>query len=105
MGNDTFTHLLKLQPKDIIKAPKDCINKIINENVVTKEKRKQILIIASQNNTIKDREFLKFLHQMKVSTYIIRMSTQEENNVLQYKSTNQYYNSDKIKRDKNRIKF
>lgn len=105
MENDTLPHFLDLQPKDLIKVPKDCIDKIINENVMTKEKWKQILIIASQNDSIKDREFLKFLHHMKVPAYIIRRTTQEEDTVLLFKRTNKYYNSDEIKWDKKRIKL
>lgn len=105
MENDTLPHFLDLQPKDLIKIPKDCIDKIINENVMTKEKEKQILIIASQNDTIKDREFLKFLHHMKVPTYIIRRTTEEEDTVLLYKKINKYYNSDEIKWNKKRIKL
>ena len=102
---DTLPHLLDLQPKDLIKIPKDCIEKIIEENVMTKEKGKQILIVASQKDSIKDREFLKFLHHMKVPSYIIRRTTQEEDTVLHYKKTNQYYKSNDINWDKKRIKF
>lgn len=105
MEKDTLPHLLDLQPKDLIKIPKDCIEKIIEENVMTKEKGKQILIMASQKDSIKDREFLKFLYHMKVPTYIIRRTTQEEDTVLHYKKTNQYYNSNDINWDKKRIKF
>ena len=59
MEKDTLPHLIDLAPKDLIKIPKDCIEKIINENLMTKEKEKQILIIISQNDTIKDRQFPK----------------------------------------------
>ncbi len=96
MEKVTLPHLLDLQPKDLIKIPKDCIEKIIEDNVMTKEKGKQILIVASQKDSIKDREFLKFLHHMKVPSYIIRRTTQEEDTVLHYKKTNQYYNSNDI---------
>jgi len=102
--NDNLPEFLNLQPKDLIKIPKDYIAQIIYENVMTKEKRKQILIIASQNDTIKDIKLLRFLHHMKVPTYIIRRTTQEEDTVLVYKKTNKCYYSDEIKWDKKRIK-
>jgi hypothetical protein len=105
MENDTLTHFLDLQPKDLIKIPKACIGKIINENVMTQEKRRQILVIASQNDTIKDLDFLRFMHQMKVPSYVIRRTTQEEDTVLHYKKTDKYYRSDEIKWDKKQIKF
>ena len=62
MQNDTIPKFINLQPKDIVEIPEDCIEKFINKNVMKKEKRKQILIIASQNDTIKNiREFLEYV--------------------------------------------
>lgn len=103
--NDTLPEYLDLQPKDLIKIPKDYIDKFIDENVMTKEKRKQILIMASQTDTIKDQKFLSFLYNTKVPTYVIRRTTQEEDTVLSYKKKNAFYYSDEIKWDKSRIRF
>ena len=103
--NDTIPKFIGLQPKDLIKIPKDCIEQFIDENVMTKEKRKQILIMASQTDTIKDQKFLSFLYNTKVPTYVIRRTTQEEDTVLSYKKKNAFYYSDEIKWDKARIKF
>jgi hypothetical protein len=103
--NDTIPHFIDLQPKDLIKIPKDCIDKFIDVNVMTKEKRKQILIMASQTDIIKDQKFLSFLYNTKVPTYVIRRTTQEEDTVLSYKKKNAFYYSDSIKWDKTRIKF
>lgn len=105
MENDTIPKFIDLQPKDLIKIPKDCIDKFINENVMTKEKRKQILIMASQTDTIKDQKFLSFLYNTKVPTYVIRRTTQEEDTVLSYKKKNAFYYSDSIKWNKTKIKF
>lgn len=60
MENDTIPEYLDLQPKDLIKIPKDYIEKFIDENVMTKEKRRQILIMASQTDTIKEQKFYPF---------------------------------------------
>jgi hypothetical protein len=105
MENDSLTRFLNLQPKDLIKMPKDCLTKIIEENVISKEKNRQILIMASQTDTIKDQEFLNFLHHLKVPIYIIRRTTQEEDTVLKYKILDKYYNSKSVKWDKTKIKF
>ncbi len=105
MENDTLPEFLNLQPKDLIKIPKESIGKIVYENVMTKEKNRKILIIASQIDTIKNRKILNFLNDLKVPTYIIRRTTQEEDIVLHYKITNQFYYSNEIKWDKNRIKL
>ena len=105
MQNNTIPKFIDLQPKDIVEIPKDFVEKFINKNVMTKEKRKQILIIASQNDTIKNKKYLNFLSNLKVPTYIIRRTTQEEDTVLNYKKTNQYYYSEEIKWDKKRIKL
>lgn len=105
MQNDTIPKFIDLQTKEIVEIPEDCIEKFINQNVMAKEKRKQILIIASQNDTIKNKKYLDFLANLKVPTYIIRRTTQEEDTVLYYKKANKYYNSDKINWDKKRIKL
>jgi hypothetical protein len=103
--NDTIPMFLDLQPKDLIKIPKDCIEKFINENVMNKEKRRQILIMESQTDTIKDKSFLRFLKNIQTPKYVIRRTTQEEDTVLYYKKKDLFYDSNVIKWDKSRIKF
>lgn len=103
--NDTIPLFLDLQPKDLIKMPKDFIEEFINENVMSKEKNRQTLIMVSQTDTIRDQKFLNFLHHLKVPIYIIRRTTQEEDTVLSYKKKDAFYYSDSIKWDKSRIKF
>ncbi len=105
LKNETIPKFINLQPKDILKLPKNCIEQFINENVMIKNKNSQILVISSQRDTINDKLFLKFLYQIKIPTYIIRLSTQEEDTVLHYKMTNQYYNFNLIKWDEKRILF
>lgn len=105
MENDTIPKFMDLQPKDIIKIPKDCLKKFIDENVMTKEKRRQILILASQTDSIKNQTIVSFIYNLKVPTYVIRRTTQEEDTVLSYKKKNAFYYSDSIKWDKSRIRF
>ena len=102
---DTLPHFLDLQPKDIVKIPKKCLNDFLSENILTKEKRRQILIIGSQSDTIKNPYFLDFLKSNIIQTYYIRRTTQEEDTVLKYKTNNDYYYSDSIKWDRTKIKF
>ena len=68
-------------------------------------KKRKILIIASQNDTIKNITFLDFLENNKIPTYLIRRTTQEEDTVLYYKNNEKYYFSDEIKWDTTKIKF
>ena len=105
MEKDTLPEFLDLQPKDLIKIPKESLKSFIDENVMSKEERRQVLVMASQNDTINSNAFLKFLNDMRVPTYIIRRTTQEEDTVLHYKKTKIYYYSDSIKWDKTKIKL
>lgn len=102
---DTLPHFLDLQPKDIVKIPKTCLNDFLSENILDKEKNRQILIIASQNDTIKNTSFFKFINKNQLQTYQIRRTTQEEDTVLKYKTNSDYYYSDSIKWDRSKIKF
>lgn len=102
---DTLPHFLDLQPKDIVKIPKKCLNDFLSENILTKEKRRQILIIGSQSDTIKNPYFLDFLKSNIIQTYYIRRTTQEEDTVLKYKNNSDYYYSDDIKWDRTKIKL
>ncbi|MBO9583401.1 MAG: hypothetical protein J7574_04510 [Flavobacterium sp.] len=102
---DTLPHFLDLQPKDIVKIPKKCLKDFLSENILTKEKRRQILIIGSQSDTIKNPYFLDLLKSNIIQTYYIRRTTQEEDTVLKYKANSDYYYSDSIKWDRTKIKF
>lgn len=102
---DTLPHFLDLHPKDIVKIPETSLNDFLIENILSKEKDRQILIIASQNDTIKNTAFLDFLENNKIPTYLIRRTTQEEDTVLYYKKNERYYYSDQIKWNKNKINF
>ncbi|MBB4800400.1 hypothetical protein HNP37_000439 [Flavobacterium nitrogenifigens] len=103
--NDTLPHFLNLQPKDIVKIPKKCLKDFLSENILSKEKKRHILIIGSQSDTIKDPYFLDFLKSNIIQTYYIRRTTQEEDTVLKYKNNSDYYYSDSIKWDRTKIKL
>ncbi|SFD28264.1 hypothetical protein [Flavobacterium phragmitis] len=106
--NDTLPHFLHLEPKDIIRIPPKNLTDFLSENILTKEKDRQILIIASQNDTIKNPTFFEFLNTKNIGTYFIRRTTQEEDTVLRYKNNQNkhiYYYPDSIKWDKTKIKL
>ena len=102
---DTLPHFKDLHPKDFIKIPQKSLNDFLTENILSKEKNRQILIIASQKDTIKNSAFLKFLENNKIPTSLIRRTTQEEDTVLYYKNNEKYYFSNEIKWDTLRIKL
>lgn len=103
--NDTLPQFVNLKTKDIIKIPQKSLDDFVSENIMTKEKRRQILIIASQSDTIINTYFLNFIKNTHLQAYHIRRTTQEEDTVLKYKRNNRYYDSDSIKWDKTKIKF
>ncbi|MFH6998307.1 hypothetical protein ACHRVZ_10275 [Flavobacterium sp. FlaQc-57] len=103
---DTLPHFLDLQPKDIVKIPETSLDDFLSENILNKEKNRRILIVASQNDTIKNTSFFNFINKNKLQAYAIRRTTQEEDTVLKYKTNNNdYYYSDSIKWDRTKIKF
>jgi len=106
--NDTLPDFLRLQPKDVVRIPQNNLTDFLSENILNKEKDRQILIIASQQDTIKSTSFFEFLKKKNIGTYIIRRTTQEEDTVLKYKNSNNkhiYYYPDSIKWDKTKIKL
>lgn len=103
--NDTIPHFLNLKPKDIVKIPQKSLHDFISENILTKEKNRQILVIASENDTIKNDYFLDFLKSSVISTYHIRKTTQEEDTILKYKKNGEYYDFENIKWDETKIKL
>lgn len=98
--NDTLPHFLNLQPKDIIKVPQSDLSDFLSENILIKEKNRRILIVASQNDTIKNTSFFNFTNRNKLQAFVIRRTTQEEDTVLKYKKNNSFYFSEQIKWDK-----
>lgn len=103
--NDTLPEFLNIQPKDLLHLNSKNITEIINENVMSKPKKRQILVIASQKDTIQNTSLINYLKTTKIPIYIIRRTTQEEDTVLHYKKENKYYFPEDIKWDKSRIKF
>ncbi|WP_281867276.1 hypothetical protein [Flavobacterium sp. GSB-24] len=103
-ASDTVPHFIDLKPNRIMKVPQARIIDFLSKNIPTKEEHKKILIIASQNDTIKNNLLFDYLNKKNIS-HFIRRTTQEEDTVLKYKKNNEYYNSEEIKWDKNRITF
>lgn len=102
---DTIPDFFNISPIEIIKIPNNSIADFINQNVSNKNEMKRILIVASQNDTIKNSIILSFLNQNSLGHFEIRRTTQEEDTVLKYKKNNLYYNSENIKWDNERITF
>ncbi|MEN2399727.1 hypothetical protein GKZ90_0008055 [Flavobacterium sp. MC2016-06] len=101
---DTLPYFLDLKPKHIVRVPQKSLNDFLSENILTKEKRRQILIIASQTDTIANNDLLEFINK-KLNIYFIRRTTQEEDTVLKYKIDDKYYDFEYVKWDKTKIKF
>lgn len=102
--NDTLPQFLGIQPKDLLGLNSKNITDIIDENVLSKPKKRQILIIASQKDTIRNTTLLNYLKITKIPTYTIRRTTQEEDTVLHYKQNNAIYYSNEIKWDYTKMK-
>jgi len=100
---NNIPYLSNLHPIDLIKLPYSSVNDFLTLNILSKEKNEQRLIIASQNDTIKNTSILSFTN--KLDAYKVRRTTQEEDTVLKYKKNNTSYYSEDIKWDQNRIQL
>lgn len=104
---------INLQPKDLVKIPTTAVPDFLKENTAKNIKEKSGgLIIASQLDTLKSEGFFNMMHflndykKSQIAIYLIRRTTQEEEDVvLKYKKSDLYYDADSIKWDKSRIKF
>ena len=47
---DTLPHFLNLQPKDIVKIPKKCLNDFLSENILSKEKKRTFWNVQTNCN-------------------------------------------------------
>ncbi len=103
IGTDNIPHLSNLKPIDLIKLPPSSLNDFLSLNILSKEKNEQRLIIASQNDTIKNTSILNFAN--KLEAYKVRRTTQEEDTILKYKEENKSYYLEDIKWDENRIQL
>ncbi|KAF2327059.1 MAG: hypothetical protein REI96_03175 [Flavobacterium nitrogenifigens] len=100
---DTIPDFFDIKPIEITKIPNNTITDFIKQNVTSKNEMKRILIIASQNDTIKDKTLISYLNENELRAFCIRRTTQEEDTVLKYKKNNEYYSYKNIKWDQNRI--
>lgn len=106
--NDTLPEFLRLKPKEIVLIPQKNLTDFLSENILKKEKDRQILIIASQKDTITNTSFFEFLKTKNIGTYFIRRTTQEEDTVIKYKNNDREhvcYYPDSIKWDRTKIKI
>jgi len=67
---DTLPKFLRLEPKDIVRIPQKNLTDFLSENILKKEKDRQILIIASQKDTILTPLFFEFLSTKNIGNYI-----------------------------------
>ncbi|KAF2079553.1 hypothetical protein [Flavobacterium sharifuzzamanii] len=102
LKSDTIPHLINLKPNDLVKISQADLANFLSDDFTTKKEHKGILIIASQNDTIKNELLFNFLNKKNIS-FFIRKTTQEEDTVLKYKKRNETYKSENIKWDQNRI--
>lgn len=100
---DTIPDFFNIKPIEIIKVPNNSIVDFIKQNVASKNEMKRILVIASQNDTIKNKALLSYLNENQLRTFSARITTQEEDTVLKYKKNNEFYNYEDIKWNQNRI--
>ena len=105
---DTLPYFINLQPKDLIEIPNNSISDFVKLNY--KDDFRNMTFIASKLDTLKTQNYFDLINAIEATlkdrdTYFIRRTTQEEDTVLKYKKENNYYRSDDIKWDNNRIMF
>ena len=106
--NDTIPYFINLQPKDLIEISNKNLYEFIKLNY--KDDFRNVTFIASQSDTLHSKFFFDLQKSLNYlmrdrDFYLIRKTTQEEDSVLKYKNSNQYYDSNSIKWDKSKIKF
>jgi len=92
----------------LIEIPTNNISDFIKANY--KQKFKNITYICSKTDTLQSESFFVLEKALKSQEkygdyYNIRRTTQEEDTVLKHKKNNEFYNSEDINWDKNRITF
>lgn len=102
---DTIPDFFNIKPIEIIKVPNNSIVDFIKQNVENRNEMKRRLVIASQNDTIKNNALLSYLNQNQLRSISTRRTTQEEDTVLKYKKNNEFYNHEDVKWNQNRIIF
>ena len=100
---DTIPDFFNIKPIEIIKVPNNSIVDFIKQNVTNRNEMKRMLVIASQNDTIKNNALLFYLNENPLRSFSTRRTTQEEDTVLKYKKNNEFYNYEDIKWNQNRI--
>lgn len=103
---------IDLKPIDLINIPENNIVDFLKENTSPSIKKNYgALIIASQGDTLKTKEFINLMHfindteKSQIRMYIIRRTTQEENVVLRFKKNDSVYDARIIKWPKDSITF
>ncbi|SEN48407.1 hypothetical protein SAMN05444671_1667 [Flavobacterium sp. CF108] len=100
---DTIPDFFNIKPIEIIKVPNNSIVDFIKQNVANRNEMKRMLVIASQNDTIKNNTLFSYLNENQLRSFSTRRTTQEEDTVLKYKKNNEFYNYEDIKWNPDRI--
>lgn len=105
---DTIPYFINLQPRGLILLSNKNIYDFIKLNY--NNNFRNITFIASSSDTVNSKAFFDLRKSLNSFTkfrdrLFIRRTTQEEDTVLKYKRNNEYYYSEDIKWDKNRIAF
>lgn len=105
--SDTIPYFIDLDPIQLVKIPRESVEKFISENLSHLEHKRRILIIGSKLDTITDENFLRVVEFLgnNIPAWLIRKTTHEEDMVLKAKINNDYYSPDSIKWDSTKIKF
>lgn len=98
---DTLVEFLHIQPKDITETYLKEIKHKISPNLNKTHPR---FVLASQKDTIPSK-IMNEIYKLKIPTYVIRRTTQEEDSVLFFKQNNMRYDSKTIKWDKTKMNF
>ena len=71
-----------LEIEKMINVTNVSLDSFFKNNILNKERTRRHLIIASQNDTVKNRSLLKSIIKSKIPMYFFRRSTQEEDTVV-----------------------
>ena len=106
---DTPPSFINLKPKDIIEIPSENLEQFIRQNIQYLDNSNRLFAVASTVDTITSAGLTKIFGVFKDTVNHInwrfRMTTQEENIVLDYKKRKERYDYEKVKWDSTKILF
>jgi hypothetical protein len=106
---DTPPEFLDLRPADIVQVPSDQMEQFVKLNIFSHDSEDRQIAIAAFTDTIESAGITQMMALLKDTAnhcrWFLRMVTQEERVVLDYKKSDRYYDAGMINWDSSKTRF